>query len=316
VGRDLLTGTFWAILRAMRWIAGVLVMACGSRAVTPASAPIERYRGPIIDMHAHLVPPGEMASFATDMPADADLRTLDRQAGIARSALVVIASKGDLDATRKLNDGAIAAANASDGQFFAIASVHPADGKGALDELARVAAAGVRVIKLHANTQRFDLGAPEVAAVVAKAAELGLVLLFDGFSPFDADQPGKFLRLAVEHPKARIIIAHIGGPKFDEMAMFGMARAFTWYARNVWFDLSATSHTFADSPYEAQLVWVARLIGTERILFGSDYPVDVPAHAVDDYLRLGFTVVEQRQIFHDNAAALLTAPRISATTGG
>jgi len=293
----------------MRCTALVLVMACSPRQVTSATAPVERYRGPIIDMHAHLVPPGEMANFATDMPADADLRALDRQAGIAQSSLIVIASKGDLDATRKLNDSAIAAAKASDGQFFAIASVHPADGQGAFDELARVAAAGVRVIKLHPNSQHFDVGAPEVAAVVAKAAELGLVLLFDGFSPFDANQPGKFFLLAIQHPKARFIIAHIGGPKFDEMAMFGMARLFKWYARNVWFDLSATSHTFADSPYEAQLVWVARLIGTERILFGSDFPVDVPAHAVDDYARLGFTAAEQRQIFHDNAAALLAAPK-------
>jgi uncharacterized protein len=285
----------------------LVAAACGSRTPTDARPQSERYRGPIIDMHAHFVPPGELASFGID-GKDADLGALDRQAGISRSSLIVIARQGDLDATRTLNDGVIAAANASGGRFFAVASVHPADGQGALDELARVDAAGVRMIKLHPNTQRFAVDAPEVAALTAKAAELGLVLLFDGFSPFDANQAGKFLMLAITHPKARMIVAHIGGPKFDEMAMFAIVRAFTYYPRNVWFDLSVTSHTFVDSPYEPQLVWLARAIGTDRLVFGSDYPVDTPAHAVDDCLRLGFTASEQQQIFHDNAAALLARP--------
>ncbi len=46
---------------------------------------------------------------------------------------------------------------------------------------------------------------------------------------------------------------------------------FPYYTRNLWFDLSATAHFFADSPYEEQLVWVARQIGTDRLLFGSDW---------------------------------------------
>ena len=186
-----------------------------------------------------------------------------------------------------------------------MASVHPGDGKDALDELTRLAGLGVRVIKLHPNTQKFDVGAPEVAAVVERAAELALVVLFDGYSPFDANQPGKFAILAITHPKARIVLAHIGGPKFDDMILFAMLRQFSYYQRNVWFDLSATAHTFVDSPYEDQLVWATRAIGTDRILFGSDYPVEVPAHAVEDLMRLGYSTAEQQQILHDNAAALL-----------
>ena len=291
-----------------------LLAACAARpAVTPATAPgpaeQPRYRGPIIDFHAHFLTAEEQASMAPGTPPGIEhLRGLDDQAGVTRSALIVMARQGDMSATRKLNDGVIAAAAASGGRFFPIGSVHPGDGNDALDELGRIAAAGVRVIKLHPNTQRLDVASPEVAAVTARAAELGLVILFDGFSPFDADQPGKFLKLAITTPKARLILAHIGGPKFDEMALFGMARAFTWYPKNVWFDLSATAHFFAGSPYAPQLLWVTRQIGVDRIVFGSDYPVDEPAHAVDDYARLGYTLDEQRQIFHDNAEALLAPP--------
>ena len=162
----------------------------------------------------------------------------------------------------------------------------------------------MRVVKLHPNSQKFDVGSPEVKAVVAKAAELHLVLLFDGYSPFDADQNGKFLML-IEHPTARMVLAHAGAPRFLEMSIFGMLRKFSYYKRNVWFDLSMIAHIFADSPYEDELVWVTRLIGTDRMLFGSDYPVDSPSHAIADLMRLGYTAEEQQQILHDNAAALL-----------
>lgn len=287
-------------------LATCVVMGCSSRALAPATPEPATYSGPIIDSHAHLFTPEEQAHLTTEHPAGIEhLLELDRKAGVTRSALIVMAPRGDIAATRALNDRVIAAANTSAGRFFPIGSVHPADGKDALDELARIAATGVRVIKLHPNTQHFDVGAPEVAAVVARAGELGMAVLFDGFSPWDANQPGKFLILAVSHPEVRIIIAHIGGPKFDDMQTFAWLRIFPWYQRNVWFDLSATSHFLAGSPYQDQLVWVVRQIGVDRILFGSDYPADTPEHAVQDVRRLGFTAAEQRKIFFDNARALI-----------
>ena len=141
--------------------------------------------------------------------------------------------------------------------------------------------------------------------VVKRGAELGLVFLFDGFSPFDANETGKFLLLAVGNPKARIIVAHIAGPRFAEITMFAMVKQFEWWPKNVWFGLSATSHTFVGSPFADQLVWVTRQIGIDRIVFGSDYPVDTPEHAVQDVERLGYIAPELRAIFHDNAAQLL-----------
>lgn len=292
------------IIPAMRLLLIAVLVACGQAPdpihVSPAAAP--RYRGPIIDFHAHLGTPEQ--SGVIDGP-QGDLLSLDDEAGVTRSALIVIAKKGDPAATRKANDELIAKTTASNGRFFPAASVHPLDGKDALDELARLAARGVRVIKLHPRAQNFDVGGPEVAAVAAKAGELGLVLLFDSYSPTDADEPGKFLMLAITHPTTKFVLAHLGSSRFLEFSIFGMLRKFTYYKRNVWFDLAMTAHVFADSPYEDELVWVTRLIGTDRIVHGSDYPVDSPGHAVADLMRLGYTAEEQQQILHDNAAALL-----------
>ena len=267
--------------------------------------PPARYTGPVIDVHTHVQFDGVGQVDASHPTGTDALLGLTAQAHVAKAGIIVMVRKGDMAATRALNDKVIAAAKASNGRLFPVASVHPEDGDEALAEMERLRAQDVRLLKLHPNTQRFDVSSPAVAAVVKKAGELGLVLLFDGYSPFDADQTGKFTLLALRNPKTQLVLAHMGGPNFHEMFQFGMIRKFPYYARNVWFDLSATAHFFADSPYEEQLVWVARQIGTDRILFGSDWPVDTPAHAVEDIQRLGFTQAEQEEIFHTNATRLL-----------
>ena len=48
-----------------------------------------------------------------------------------------------------------------------------------------------------------------------------------------------------------------------------------------------------------------RKVGTDRIIFGSDFPVDDPLTAARAVTELGFTDAEQAAILHDNAAILL-----------
>src|SRR6185312_12477688 len=103
--------------------------------------------------------------------------------GVTQSALIVIARQGQVALTRQRNDAVIAAAAASGGRFYAIPSVHPLDGADALAELDRLAKLNVREIKLHPNTQNFDVSDPAVGTVVEHAGELGLVLLFDSYKP-------------------------------------------------------------------------------------------------------------------------------------
>jgi predicted TIM-barrel fold metal-dependent hydrolase len=47
-------------------------------------------------------------------------------------------------------------------------------------------------------------------------------------------------------------------------------------------------------------------MGTGRVLFGSDWVVHEPRHAAEAVAALGFTETEQRAIFYDNAAQLLS----------
>lgn len=268
-----------------------------------ASAAAQHYEGPIIDVHAHLRSSDQPPIVPGHPVGTEALTKLNDAAGVARGALIVIAQKGTIEATRAQNDFAIETARRGGARFFPVVSVHPHDGSAALAELDRVAKLGARVVKLHPNTQSFELGDPALGAVIQRCASLDMVVLMDSFKPWDADQPGKFLQLAMAHPRAKLILAHMGHSQFRQFLAFGMLKKLGMQPQ-VWFDTSALATTFADSPLEAELVWTMRQIGMDRILFGSDWPVDTPAAAVDAVKRLGLDPKEEALIFHDNAAAL------------
>jgi uncharacterized protein len=262
------------------------------------------YHGPIIDAHAHI-------RFGRDDGVKPDqgigtgpIEAIDREAGVTLSALIVIARAHQMEQTRAQNDAVIAAAKASGGRFYPVASVHPADGPDAIAELDRMAAAGVKVIKLHPNTQNFDVSDPAVGAVVQHCGEKGLVVLFDSYKPWDMSEMGKFVLLSVQHPKTTLVLAHMGFSTFRETLAFAQLRKLGM-GGNVYFDLSAIAVAYAGGPASPELVWTIRRIGTEHFLFGSDWPVDTPAEAARAIRDLGFTADEQRQIFHDNAVKLL-----------
>jgi uncharacterized protein len=224
---------------------------------------------------------------------------------IDRAAAITIAPGGDLDKTRASNDVLIELARNSDRFFFPVCSVHPADGPEALEEIDRVAAAGALWLKLHPTTQSFDVADPAVARVVGKAAERGLPVLFDAYSPWDANQPGKFADLAMAVPESRLILAHAHGPGFSQLLFYDILARYPQWRRNVWIDISVTAALLAGGPFGGQLAWVLRKVGVDRIVFGSDYPLDNPLTAVRAVAELGFTDEEQAAILHDNADALL-----------
>lgn len=285
-------------------LAASLAVAASGDAAGPA---VGGYVGPITDAHAHLRLGADDGLLDNQPIGTVALREIDASAGVTRSALIVIARRGDMAATRRQNDAVIAAAKASGGHFYPVASVHPLDGAPALAELERLAKLGVREIKFHPNTQNFDVADPAVDTVVEKAGELGLVCLFDSYKPWDANEMGKFLLLSVKHPKSRLVLAHIGFSQFREAIAFAQIKKLNM-GGNVWFDTSATVSAFAESPMAPELLWTMRQIGMDHFLFGSDWPVDTPAVAAAALRRLGLTPAEQRAVFHDNVQKLLGLP--------
>ncbi len=284
-------------------IAAFSALLLGASLTSPALA-ADHYAGPVIDTHAHIRLTDADGLLPSHPKGTAALRALDDTAHVERSALIVIARRGDMAATRAQNDAAIAAAAADPAHFYPIASVHPADGADAMVELERLAKLGVKVIKLHPNTQKFDVGDPAVAAVTAKCGELGMAVLFDSYSPTDGDEIGKLMMLSFFQPGTRFIFAHMGFTHFREVVTLAQVRKLG-LGGNVWLDISAIVPAYAGSPVQPELVWTLRKHGMDHVLFGSDWPVDTPAAAIAAVRELGLTAEEEKLVLHDNAAKLL-----------
>ena len=107
-------------------------------------------------------------------------------------------------------------------------------------------------------------------------------------------------------PDARLILAHAHGPGFAQLLVYDIVGRYPQWQRNVWIDISVTGPLLAGGPFAEQFAWVLRKVGTDRVIFGSDYPLDDPMTAARAVADLGFTVAEQAAILHDKQKACST----------
>jgi len=213
------------------------------------------------------------------------------------------ALKGDPAAIRANNDRLLALVSKHP-KALPIATVHPYDGDAALAELQRVAAKGIKVLKIHPHTQQFDAADPRVLTLVKRAGELGVVVLMDNASivPDDCE---KLFNLALQAPKTKFIFAHLGGMNFRFWNIIAAARtAEGLFGENIYFDISATVAMLADSPVKDEFVWTLRNVGVNQVLFGSDFPQYSLAKNLDALEKLGLSDAEKAAIRYENARKL------------
>jgi uncharacterized protein len=213
------------------------------------------------------------------------------------------ALQGELGKIKAGND-AVIALGAKHPRMLPIATVHPYDGQAALDEVARVARRGVKVLKIHPHTQRFDAADARVLTLVKHAGSLDMVVLMDNANILPGDSERLF-NLAVQAPKTKFIFAHMGTLNFRFWNILALARtAEDFFADNIYFDISGTVILAADSPIEEEFVWTLRNVGIDHVLLGSDYPQISLRQTVDALERLDLTAQEKAKIRSGNARRL------------
>jgi predicted TIM-barrel fold metal-dependent hydrolase len=213
------------------------------------------------------------------------------------------ALQGQPERVRANNDGLIALA-ARHPKLMPIATVHPYDGAAAIAEVERVAARGVKVLKLHPHTQKFDAADPRVLRLTQRAGQLGMIVLFDNASIVPGDCE-KLFNLALDAPGTKFIFAHLGGMNFRFWNILKAARtAQGLFADNIYFDISAIVAIVADSPIEDEFVWTIRNVGVDHVLLGSDYPQYSLEQNASALARLSLDESEKTKIRFENAQRL------------
>jgi predicted TIM-barrel fold metal-dependent hydrolase len=266
-----------------------------------AFARVAAAQSPLFDSHVHLWKGEESLQAYEQQLQKSHLETAGIGAmwfGGPNQALA-----GKPDEIRAGNDGILALA-AKHSTVLPIATVHPYDGPAAVAELERVAARGIKVLKIHPHTQKFDADDPRVLTLVRRAGDLGVIVLMDNANILPGDSE-KLFNLALKAPKTKFIFAHLGAMNFRFWNILKAVRtAENLFADNINFDISATVTIVADSPIEDEFVWTIRNVGIDHVLLGSDYPQFSLEQNVTALNRLSLTDSEKARIRYQNARAL------------
>lgn len=165
-----------------------------------------------------------------------------------------------------------------------IASVDPNDNN-AVDELRyAVNTLGLQGLKLSPPYQGFHPHSPEAWRVFQAADDLGLPVIFHQGAVFtrggtlEYANPILLDKVARTFNNIRIVFAHVGQPWFTEVV------AMMYKHQNMFADISARFHR----PWQLHnILLAARDYGvTDRILFGTDFPVLRPRFCVDQLRRI------------------------------
>ena len=276
----------------------------------------------IIDAHCHILPPSfagrreelaaRDATFAEILAspsariagASGLLKVMDRD-GVDH-AVVMGMGWSDFDVAVEANDYLMEAVCANPDRLTGFASVNPAWGEVAALEAQRCVDAGLRGIgELHPDTQGIDITDPEtMAPVMDLARERSLPVLVHCSEPAGHKYPGKgattpdkVWQFIKNFPDNVIICAHWGGglPFYSLMPEVGAALS------NVYFDSAASPFLYRADIYPT----VASLVGAERILFATDYPLMPPSRPLAEVAGLPLAEDDRRMILGENAARLL-----------
>lgn len=185
-----------------------------------------------------------------------------------------------------------------DPRITAFGSVHP-DAPDALEELDRIAAAGLKGVKFHPEYQHFYVNEERMKPIYRKISQLGLITTFHagqdiGFAPPFHCLPEHLLD-ALKWLDTPVVAAHWGG------YCCGMEVLEKLCGENVYFDLSFGYGCIPKPMAQA----IIDRHGPDHLLFGSDMPWHRPEWELRLLNSLEISDAHREMICFRNAMQLL-----------
>jgi predicted TIM-barrel fold metal-dependent hydrolase len=275
----------------------------------------------IIDSHTHVLPPrikegrgtyvGRDPAFAAiyedprariataeDVIAELDLREID-------TAVIANYSWSSAELCRESNDY-ILESGVKFSRFIPMCAVCDTTSDDSLREVERCAAGGAKGIgelrpDFHPGDYLEPAGMQPFADLLRK---LGLPLLLHASEPVGHVYKGKgearpevLYPFLLTVPDLTVILAHWGGglPFYTLMPEVGEALG------NVYYDTAASPYLYSGDIYRR----VADLVGAERVLFGSDFPLMSPGRIMREISAAPLADEERALVLGGNATRLL-----------
>ena len=191
-------------------------------------------------------------------------------------------------------------------RLIGFCSVQPNSYDAAAAEIERCAQGGIKGVgEIRPDIQLFDLGNEEVTKpFIEVVRKHKLILLTHASEPVGHNYPGKgnvtpdmLYPFITSFPDLTIVCAHWGGG----LPFYALMPEVKQAMNNVFFDTAASPFLYNPQVYTQ----VIQLVGADKILFGSDYPLLAQNRLINEIMSLDSPEATKQLILSGNAQRLL-----------
>lgn len=257
----------------------------------------------IIDFHSHIYPE-KIASkavesvgefYGVEMDGEGTATHLLREgSGCGITGYVVHSVAVTASRVEAINDY-IASECEKHSEFFGFGTMH-ADFENKIEEVKRMKDLGLLGVKIHPDTQMFNMDDERMFELYDFLRQENLPLLIHcGDYRYNYSHPGRLKKLLREFPGITVIGAHFGGWSMCDLAYEYLAD------ENCYLDTSS-SYWMLGLKRARELT---RLYGAERMVFGTDFPMWSVSEELEKFYNMELTDEENHLILHKNAERIL-----------
>lgn len=257
----------------------------------------------VIDCHCHIYP-DKIAERASQSVSDFYNIHMDVDAGSASRLLevckdspithhIVYSVALKPEQVHSINDF-IAEQCTAHPEFIGFATLHQ-DMEDPAAEIDRVIDLGLKGIKLHPDSQGVDMDDPRLMAMYEMIEGRLPVVMHCGDYRYDYSHPRRMKHVLNTFPDLVVNAAHFGGWSIFDLAVEYLEN------ERCFLDMSSAQEFLGPRRTEE----LTRIYGTDRLMFGSDFPMWDPRKEYEMYERLPFSDDEKDGLFHGNAERFL-----------
>ncbi len=252
----------------------------------------------IIDMHNHVFPDrialrgAESIRDYYELPllGDGTLRTLLKSADAYNVRRIVICSAALKAEKIHTANEFTASQREKDARIIALGTTH-AEAEDQAEVFHQIEALSLNGVKIHPEFQGFAVDDERLFEAWREAERLGLPVLFHiGDPKSDLSSPERLFRVMERFPNLKVIAAHMGGYQMKEEAEC-LVGTHCYFDTSQWFNYLT----------EKEFLHRIERHGVDRIMYGSDYPLNVPKNEIERLLEIDFSPEDRRKIFYENA---------------
>lgn len=256
-----------------------------------------------VDAHCHIYPEKivERAVAGTDnfygitsqcRGTAEDLLTRGETAGVDHFIVQSVATTPKQ--VRSINNFIANEVAAHTDKLTGLGTLHP-DSEDQAGDVEHLISLGLKGVKLHPDIQNFDVDDPRCLKIYELCEGRLPILMHTGDYRYDHSNPNRVLPVLKRFPDLTVIGAHLGGWSVWDDACSALAGL-----PNLWVDCSSSFYTL--SPDKARDIILR--YGTDRVLFGTDYPMWEADKELEFLLGLGFSDEEYEKLLGGNARRL------------